>query len=218
MLLTIILVASSFPVGAAITNELPPAIMMFMRFLLAATLFAPYVFIKNNLALPPLKNMFHYIIVSIPLAVFFWCMFESLRYTSVLNTGALFTLVPVITAVNALFINKETTNKFLMLGLLIGTIGALWIVFRGDYGALIALKLNYGDLLFVVGCLFLGIYNPLVKKFYSGEPMEVMTFWVILFGAGWLLIASGSSIFKIDWHSIRSEVYWGIFICHYSQL
>ncbi len=47
ILLTIILVASSFPVGAAITNELPPAIIMFMRFLLAATLFAPYVFYKE---------------------------------------------------------------------------------------------------------------------------------------------------------------------------
>jgi len=210
MMLTIILAASSFPVGAAITNELPPAILMFIRFLLAAILFAPYVFIKNNRRLPPWKSLLYYSVLSIPLAVFFWCMFESLRYTSVLNTGALYTMVPAVTAVYALFINREITNRFRSLGLLLGTIGALWIVFRGDYAAFINLELNYGDLIFIVGCLFLGLYNPLVKKFYNGEPMEVMTFWVLLSGAGWLLIASGHHVLKTEWSSIDISVYGGI--------
>ncbi len=154
--------------------------------------------------------MFCYTILSVPLAIFFWCMFESLRYTSVLNTGALYTLVPAITAVYALFINREITSKFRSFGLILGTIGALWIVFRGDYGAFIGLKFNYGDLIFIVGCLFLGLYNPLVKKFYNGEPMEVMTFWVLLSGAGWLLIASGSNILNVDWSGIENRVYGGI--------
>ena len=210
MLLTIILAASSFPVGAAITNELPPAVMMFVRFLLAAILFAPYVFIKNGLVFPSSKKIIHYTILSIPLVVFFWSMFESLRYTSVTNTGALYTLVPAITAVYALFINREITNKFRSLGLFLGTLGALWIVFRGDYGALIGLKLNYGDFIFILGCLFLGLYNPLVKKFYSGEPMEIMTFWVLFLGSGLLLIISAESILSIEWHNIERNVYGGI--------
>lgn len=210
MLLTIILVASSFPVGSAITNALPPEVMMFIRFLLAAILFAPYVFIKNGLTFPSFKKMIHYTILSVPLVAFFWCMFESLRYTSVFNTGALYTLVPAITAVYALFINQEVTYKLRSFGLFIGTLGALWIVFRGSYSAFIGLELNYGDLIFIVGCLFLGLYNPLVKKLYNGEPMEIMTFWVLLSGAGWLLIASGNSISSIHWYGIESRVYGGI--------
>jgi len=210
MLLTIILAASSFPVGAAITNDLPPVVMMFVRFLLAAILFAPYVFIKNGLSFPSLKKTIHYTILSVPLVVFFWAMFESLRYTSVINTGALYTLVPAITAIFALLINREITNKFRSFGLFVGTLGALWIVFRGDYGALISLKLNYGDLIFILGCLFLGLYNPLVKKFYSGEPMEVMTFWVLFLGSSLLLIASAENILIIEWRSIGAHVYGGI--------
>lgn len=210
MLVTTILAASSFPVGAVITNELPPAVMMFGRFLLAAILFAPYVFIKNGFVFPSSKKIIQYAFLSIPLAAFFWCMFESLRYTSVINTGALYTLVPAITAVYALFINKEVTNKFRSLGLILGTVGALWIVFRGDLGALFGLKLNYGDLIFILGCLFLGLYNPLVKKFYSGEPMEIMTFWVLLLGAFLLLIVSIKSILTVEWYSIKSSLYVGI--------
>ncbi len=210
MLLTIILAASSFPIGAAITNDLPPEVMMFIRFLLAAILFAPYVFIKNGLEFPSLNKIIHYTILSVPLVVFFWAMFESLRYTSVINTGALYTLVPAITAVYALFINREITNKFRSFGLFIGTLGALWIVFRGDYDALIGFKLNYGDLIFILGCLFLGLYNPLVKKFHSGEPMEVMTFWVLFLGACLLLLVSAENILSVDWHSIDGDVYGGI--------
>ena len=137
-------------------------------------------------------------------------MFESLRYTSVLNTGALYTTVPAITAICAYFINREITGKMRFLGLLLGTIGALWIVFRGNFDAFIELDLNYGDLIFISGCLFLGFYNPLVKRFYLGEPMEVMTFWVLLSGSAWLLIVSGKDIIHVDWHNIEHNIYAGI--------
>jgi len=128
MLMAIILAASSFPVGAAITNGLPPEILMFLRFLLASALFAPFVFIKHGIKLPSRRALLNYNILSIPLVVFFWCMFESLRYTSILNTGALYTIVPAITAVFALLINREMTGKIRSFGLFLGTIGALWIV------------------------------------------------------------------------------------------
>jgi len=210
MLLSIFFAATSFPVGAAITHALPPAVMMFMRFILAAFLFSPYLVLKKTLYIPSAKKMLGYGVLSIPLAVFFWCMFESLRYTSVLNTGALYTLVPAITAIYALIINNEVTHKFRSMGLLIGTLGALWIVFRGDYAALLNLDLNKGDFIFIIGCLFLGLYSPLIKKIYEGEPMEVMTFWVLICAAVWLLLVSANQLIDIDWSSVTYKVYGGI--------
>jgi len=210
MLLTILIIAGSFPVGEAITNDLSPATLMFVRFILAALLFAPYIFIKHKLHSPTRRQFTNYAILSIPLVVFFWCMFESLRYTSALNTGALYTLVPAITAIYALFINGEITNRFRSFGLIVGTIGALWIVFRGDYVALMGLDLNYGDFIFLLGCFLFGLYNPLIKKLYSGEPMEVMTFWILLFSAFWFLIISGKDVLQVNWFSISNNVYHGI--------
>jgi drug/metabolite transporter (DMT)-like permease len=210
MLIAILLAATSFPIGAAITNSLPPAVMMLMRFLLAALMFLPYLMLRNTLYIPTTRKMLGYVILSIPLAVFFWCMFEGLRYTNAINTSALYTLVPAITAIYAFLINKEVTQKFRFAGLLIGTLGALWIVFRGNYSALVNLNLNYGDLIFVIGCLFLGLYNPLIKKIYRGEPMEVMTFWVLLCGAGWLLLTSSHQLSDIVWSNVSYKVYAGI--------
>lgn len=210
MLLAIILAASSFPVGAAITKKLPPEILMFLRFLLASALFAPLVFIKHGIKLPSRRALLNYNILSIPLVVFFWCMFESLRYTSILNTGALYTVVPAITAIFALLINREMTGKIRSFGLFIGTIGALWIVFRGNLNSFLGLEINYGDFIFLVGCLFLGLYNPLVKRTYEGEPMEVVTFWVLLSGSIWLLIVSLNGITDVHWLNVEQHVYLGI--------
>ncbi|PCJ32553.1 MAG: EamA family transporter [Gammaproteobacteria bacterium] len=210
MLLTIALIATSFPVGAAITNALPPAVMMFIRFLFAAVLFAPYIFIKHGFYLPPKRSLVYYAILSLSSVIFFWCMFESLRYTSMLNTGALYTLVPAITAVYAFFINGEVTSRMRYFGLLLGTLGALWIVFKGDYAAFIGLELNYGDLIFIIGCLSMALYTPLVKKFHRGEPTEIMSFWVIILGAVWLLIASGASLSSVEWNLISVKTYSGI--------
>ncbi|WP_428035289.1 DMT family transporter [Amphritea sp.] len=210
MLLMVALVASSFPVGALITEGLPPEVMMLIRFVLAALLFAPYVFIKNGWHLPEACRLLGYAILSIPLVVFFWCMFEALRYTSALNTGAIYTTVPAITAFYVFFINRETTGKRRASGLLLGTLGALWIVFRGDLNSLLQLDINRGDLLFLLGCLFMGTYNPLIKKFYAGEPMEVMTFWVISFGAIWLLLLSMPNLGQIAWTEVDINVYLGV--------
>lgn len=210
MMLAIILAASSFPVGAIITDELPSVVLMFFRFLLATVFFAPIMLSRHGIKFPSKHSALRYIFLSIPLVAFFWCMFESLKYTSVLNTGALYTVVPAITAVCAFLINREISGKIRSFGLTIGTIGALWIVFRGNLDAFMGFELNYGDLIFLVGCVFLGLYNPLVKRFYHGEPTEIMTFWILLSGSVLLLILSAKLIIYVDWHNVKQSVYFGI--------
>lgn len=210
MLINTLLIASSFPVGATITHALPPAVMMSIRFMLAALLFAPYVLIRNGLRFPSSRHTKNYIIVSIPLVLFFWCMFESLRYTSLLNTGALFTLVPTITAVLAMGLNKDRIAGFRAMGLFAGTLGAVWIVFRGDVKTLVNLNLNYGDMVFFIGCLALGFYNVLVKKLYRNEPMELLTFWVLCWGSVWLVGIAWQDLGRINWKGVKMGVYAGI--------
>lgn len=210
IVVAMIIVASSFPIGQAIAPELPPAVLMFVRFAIAALCFVPVVVAKSGAAFPTRESLLGYLVISVPLATFFWCMFESLRYTSAVNTGALYTIVPAITAVYALLINHDKASKVRWLGLGIGTIGALWIVFRGDLSAFLALRLNAGDMVFIVGCFFMGAYGPLVKYFHKGEGAQVVTFWVLLFCAFWLGLASIPDLAGINWSLVPPKVYVGI--------
>ena len=210
MVLTIFLAATSFPVVALITHALPPAILMLLRFVLAALLFAPFALRKSSGGIPSVNRLLRYMVLSIPSVIFFWCMFESLRYTSILNTGALYTLVPALVALYAYLINKEPVGKLRMFGIVVGTTGALWIVFRGDVQALIGLEVNRGDLLFLIGCFAFALYNPLLKRLYQGEPMMVLTFWILIWGSLFLFLLSLPHLNRIDWRGVDRSIYGGI--------
>jgi drug/metabolite transporter (DMT)-like permease len=88
--------------------------------------------------------------------------------------------------------------------------GALWVIFRGDPERLLAMDVNYGDLLFLAGCFMMAAYTPLVKRFHKQESMVVMTFWVLATGTGWLLLLSFPSLSTVNWSGVESMVWLGI--------
>ncbi len=204
------LVATSFPVGAAITHGLDPAMLILLRFALASLLFAPFVAFRHGIALPTPRALAGYAAISACLVTFFWSMFEALRYTTALNSAAMFTLVPGIAAIYAAFIVRERLGARRLIALGIGLVGAIWVVFRGDPDLLLALAFNKGDLIFLGGCFALGLYMPLVRRVNRGEPAAIMTFWVMLLGTGWLVLLNNSALWRTDWGAVDATVFAGI--------
>lgn len=204
------LIATSFPVGAAITHGLDPALLTLLRFALAAALFAPVVYLRHGLTLPRPGALAGYATISFCLVAFFWCMFEALRTTTALNTGALITLAPGISAVFAAFLIHERLGAHRLVAVGCGLVGALWVVFRGDLDLLLSLTLNRGDLIFFAGCIMFGLYGPLVKRLHRLEPAAVMTLWVLIIGTGWLVLLNGPAIWRNDWSGVDATVFAGI--------
>jgi len=204
------LVATSFPLGAAITNEMDSLVLTFLRFALAALLFAPFVAWRYGIAMPSIRDLARYSILSACLVGFFWGMFTALQTTSALNTATIFALTPVITAGVSALLLKERLNKASRIALPAGIIGAVWVIFRGDPAALLSLNLGLGDGIFFMGTIAMGFYGPLVKYFHRGEPMAQMTFWTLVSGAVWLLILSAPRLLEVEWSAVPIEVYGGI--------
>lgn len=209
MLLATILVATSFPVGAAITGGLDSLVLTFLRFALAALLFAPFVAWRYGLRLPDLPALARYGVLSACLVGFFWAMFAALRLTSPLNTATIFALAPTIAAIASALLLRERLTGAMRLALPLGVTGAVWVIFRGDPAALLALQLGPGDALFLGGTVALGLYNPLLKYFYRGEPMAQVTFWTLTLGAVWLLLLAAPQLFRVSWQTVPLAVYAG---------
>ena len=209
MLLCAILVSGSFPVGEAISGDLDPAVLTFVRFALASVLFAPLIWYRFGLAVS-FASLARYSLISATLVTFFWCMFYSLRYTTALNTSAIFTLVPSLAGIYAMILNRERLGRPRLIALVLGVVGALWIIFRGDVDLLLSLAWNRGDLIFFVGCLFMGLYTPLVRLLHRGEPMLQMAFWIMVTGALWLLLLAGPKLMSVSWVDVPNRVWAGI--------
>ncbi|MBT6150228.1 MAG: EamA family transporter [Gemmatimonadetes bacterium] len=210
MLVATVLVATSFPVGAAITHGLDSLVLTFLRFLLAATIFAPFVAWRYGILLPGLRDLGRYSLLSACLVAFFSGMFEALQRTSALNAATIFTLAPGIAALVSTVVLRERIKRTTMVALPIGVLGAVWVIFRGDLSALLALEFGSGDALFLAATCAMGLYSPLVKALHRGEPMAQMTFWTLTTGAAWLLLLSAPRLGEVDWTAIPGAVIGGI--------
>jgi drug/metabolite transporter (DMT)-like permease len=203
------LVSTSFTVGAAIAGGLDPAVLTLVRFFLASLLLWPYVGLRTGLCFS-WSALWRCGLISGSLVIFFWCMFLSLRYTTALNTSIIFTLVPSISGIYAIFLIGERLKREMLIALACGMVGAIWVIFRGDVSLLLAMAWNKGDLIFLAGCFAMGLYTPLVRLLHRGEPMAVMTFWILVTGCGWLLLITGHRLFSIDWAGVPLMVWAGI--------
>lgn len=209
MVISATLVSTSFTVGEAIAADLDPAVLTLLRFLLASILLAPVISLKHSLK-PNWSLIGRSAIISCCLVLFFWCMFLALRYTTALNTSVIFTLVPSISGLFATFLVRERLGRPQLFALALGLIGALWVIFRGDIELLLAMAWNRGDLIFLLGCLSMALYTPLVKLLYRGESMLLMTFWVLVTGSVWLLLFGADKLLVVEWAAVRPMVWWAL--------
>jgi drug/metabolite transporter (DMT)-like permease len=210
MLLASIIVSSSFTVGEAITHGLQPSVLLLVRYVVAVICLAPVVIVNHGFSLPPASRLGGYSLISLSTVGFFWCMFESLRYTNALNTSVIFTLVPGISGIYSAIFLRERLGRGRLWALFFGMVGALWVIFRGDIKRLLGMEVNHGDLLFLAGCFMMAAYTPLVKRLHKQESMVVMTFWVLVTGTVMLLLLSFSALSSVDWQGVETKVWAGI--------
>lgn len=203
-------VAGSFVASAAITERLDPGVLNLIRFAIAAGAMGIIVAVRYGIRWPGVRALGRYAILSLPLVAFFWCLFEALRTTSALNTSALLTIVPGLAAIIAAVLIKERLGWSKIVALLIGLVGALWVIFRGDPARLLSLSVTIGDGIYLAGCVAMAFYTPLGRKLHRGEPATVVTFWVLITSLFWLLIASNVHLATTDWSGIALSTWGGI--------
>ncbi|MDL2321688.1 DMT family transporter [Desulfosarcina sp. OttesenSCG-928-B08] len=210
MILASFLVATSFPVGKAITPLMDSGILNAVRFLLATLLFAPYVHWRFGIRFPGIGGIFRYSLLSASLVGFFWLTFIALRYTDPLHTGALFTITPGLAGVFSWLLIREKLGAGRILALLLALSGALWVVFGGELARIFSLSFNQGDLIFLGACLCMALYGPLIRMLHRKEPMAVMTFWTLVTGTVWLFLFNGPAMITYPWSDVPEKVWIGI--------
>ncbi len=205
------LVSTSFTVGAAITHDLDPLVLTFLRFLVAAAVFGIGLALSGRWQWPGLGGLLRYAAIALTMVLFFVLMFEALRWTDTLSTGAIFTLVPLMAAGIAFLLVGQRCPSGQLGCLLLGGLGAVWVLFEGSLDRLLALDLGYGDILFFFSAVSFSAYAPAIKRLHRGEPVVVMTFWVLAAGAGLLAIYAGPQILATDWTGIPAKALGGVF-------
>jgi drug/metabolite transporter (DMT)-like permease len=201
------LIAGSFSLGGQIANEIDPAALNALRFTIAAV--AVYAVLHARGGLPPAawSAPWRYLVLGGLFAVYFVTMFEGLKTAPPVSAAAVFTLTPFMSAGFGWILLRQGVGLRIAAALAIGAAGAIWVIFRADWGAVRAFQIGPGEAIFFWGCVAHAAYTPLVRVFNRGEPILAFTFLTLSACALVLLIWGAGSIVATDWVGLRPLVW-----------
>lgn len=207
MLLFAVLIAGSFSFGGLAARYMEAEPLMLWRYILTVVVMAALAFgaFRVPVALP--KQAWRFLLLGGLIAVYMLTMFMALEFTSPVATGAVFTLMPLLSAGFALPVLGQRTRPGVLAGLLIAAAGAVWVIFRGNIQAILAFDVGAGEMIFFVGVICHALYVPLIRRFDRGESAVAFGFWVTVGATLWLMPPGIGGLVETDFSALPFAVY-----------
>ena len=205
------LVAGSFSLGSMMANDIAPTAFTAARFGLASVFVGVLAWQRGGLAARNFDAPWRYAVLGGLFGLYFVLMFEGLRTAPPISAAAVFTLVPLMAAGFAYVILRQIVTPRMALALAIGGVGALWVIFRGDLGAVLAFDVGRGEAIYFIGCISHAIYTPMVRRLNKGESAVTSTFGTVFAGAILLGIYAWPDIMATDWSALPTMVWITLF-------
>jgi len=203
-----VLISVSFTLGDLAVPHIDPAALTAARFALAVLvmgLIAGRAVRRAHLAAP-----WRYPLLGGLMGAYFILMFEALAVADPVPLGAVFTLTPLMTAVFGWLLLRQITTAVTAAALILAALGALWVIFRGDVQAMLALEVGLGERLFLIGCAAHALYTPLVRLTRRGEPVLVYTFLTLVGGLAVTAAYAAPEIVGTRWLALPEIAWAGI--------
>lgn len=201
------LVAGSFSLGAIVANDIAPQAITAARFVLATIVMGMVAFLQGDLRREYWQAPWRYFVLGALFTLYFVLMFEGLKTANPVSVAAVFTLMPLMSALFGWWLLRQVTTPRMALALGIAACGALWVIFRGDPAALWAFDIGRGEMIYFVGCIAHALYTPMVRKLNRGEGAAVFTFGMLVAGSVILGIVGFDDIRATDWAALPGMVW-----------
>lgn len=201
------LVAGSFSLGGQVAAEIAPAALNSVRFTLAALIMAAVVIARGGVPASALSAPWRYGILGGLFAIYFVLMFEGLKTAPPVSAAAVFTLTPLLSALFGWMLLRQVVDRRIAAALIIGAIGAAWVIFRADLALVLSFGIGRGEVIYFVGCIAHALYTPMVRKLNRGEPVLVFSFLTLAACAAVITVWGIGDLIATDWAALRPMVW-----------
>lgn len=209
MVLFAALISASFSLGSLAAPHIGSSALNTVRFLVAVMVMATVTFALYRRLPIPNAAPWRFAILGALMAGYFIAMFIALKITDPVSAGAVFTLIPLMSAGFGYLFLRQTVRPVVIVSLIIAGLGSVWVIFRGDLQALLSFDVGLGEVIFFAGCICHAAYAPLVKKFNRSEPVVQTTYWTTIATFACVLLAGlgTGEIVSTDWMSLPGIVW-----------
>lgn len=166
LVLATLLWGSNFVVGRLVGQEISPLALTFWRWLGALAILLPlsgHELLRRRALILARWPLIGALGVT-GIAVYNVCVYTALRATTAVNAALFMALLPLAIVLAARLLDREPVQRSQLPGMALSLLGALTVVTRGDASALLALRLNPGDLWMLVAVPLWAVYAVLQRR------------------------------------------------------
>ncbi len=134
--------------------------------------------------------------------------FKGLNQTAPINAALIMITTPILVMILSAMFLKEKIEKYKIVGLILGLLGAMYIIGGRNFNFTSTTAL--GDFMVLINAISYGIYLILVKPLMlKYKPFTVIK-WVFFFGFFPVLFFSFNEIQHIEWQSFTPKAWWSL--------
>lgn len=201
------LIAGSFALGSMAAPSIAPTALNAVRFILASVLLGGLALVWTGIERKAFAAPWRYLLMGASMGIYFVLMFEGLKTADPVSASAVFTLTPIISGAFGYVMLRQITTQRMALALAVGACGALWVIFRADWGAFLRFQVGRGEMIYFVGCVAHAVYTPMVRLLNRGEPAVVFSLGAMSAAALLVTIAGWQDIIATDWANLPGIVW-----------
>ncbi len=129
--------------------------------------------------------------------------FKGLSMTSTISASVIMTINPIIVLVASFLILSEKITKMKLIGVLLGSGGAIMLILRNDIswdeGSFL------GDLFILINATSYGLYLILIKPLMNRYKALTIIKWIFLFGLIFVIPVGLGDFLKVEWANMPVE-------------
>ena len=189
LVLATLLWGGNFVIGRAVTGDIPPITLAFLRWCVAFIVFLPIVYSRVRHEWPMIKANWPAVIVMAitGVACFNTLVYIGVYYTTSINASLMNSSTPIIIYILSFIFLKERLSKFQLIGTALSLSGVMFILSKGSLETLLSFSFNKGDLIVLIAVFCWGVYSLLVKQYAGRLPGYSMFLVTIALGIIMLL-------------------------------
>lgn len=165
LVLAVLFWSGNFIFGRLISSSVEPLQLSFFRWFFVFILLLPYMLIHKQRLINSLKKDFRILFLfgALGVAGFNTLLYYGLQTTTATNALLINSSTPIFIIVLSAIILKVKITKIQSLGVLLSSIGVLYLILKGSLVTLLTLEFTQGDLWIILACLDWALYCILLK-------------------------------------------------------
>ena len=164
--------SGNFIIGrlASVESLVSPLSLGFYRWVIAFIILTPFCFqkAKTDIFLIKKQPWLMFLIILTGPTLFNTFVYIGLSETTVINALLVNSAIPMFIILFNLFIYKNPTNRYQILGILISLVGVSYVITKGNYQNILGTDLYSGDFYILLAVICWALYSILLKKNETG--------------------------------------------------